>query len=948
MHVSSFILLNTPFVWLSHPFDRIKPDFEQLSVCLLKKQMIPYTKFIIRIPQLSSSTTLAEAWQSLLDSIRYASPMFYEQIKDLKYLDLENQPRAIQETIHKYFNRAKYRCTPLGKFASVGILNAEPIAESKIIINPERTLHQFIDWPAIGSLNLDTTVQDRKLFANSTYYQVGDEIRYVKRKGETFEMASISYLPIVLQILQFLSKPKPYKLLMDKIENSEPYIQPLIDCRLLITENAPNMIGQDYFARMGIENDINTKQYLISELTFKNPCISKKYFKHIPALIKLLANQASSESANTNLTDFTARFTQRFDRQNTPLMVALDPDIGVGYGDFHTVGISTIVRSLLIDKDEEKDGFAEHINNGLNEVYSQQTIRLDTLLKDSSDKPGKLPLPNSLSMICSLHDGQLFVKRIGGNSFNQLAGRFTLASESFRELSKEIATMEAEANPGVLFFDISYNSELTVDNVNRRCSIYPYELNILNYPGTTKTLTLEDIIVSVSGAGIILRSKKLGKRLVPRMASAYNYRRSKLPVFRFLYDLSFHGIIPDLSFDPSQLVKGRKYYPKVQFRNIILSQPKIKITQQEQTGPDPGQALIQLLKQVQIFPMVMILKGEEDTVFDLTSPIQLDLLLFEIRRNGELWLEPLPLADTSLFEDTDGKPYNNEMVIPLVHPEEIYGESSPIEPAYVEHRNFLPLDQWLYFEIYTAATFSNSVLLQVHDLIKQNAEIIEKWFFIRYNENGQHLRFRFLFKDDCQLQFFKTVCSALNPMLIAGTVTDIAIRTYNRELERYGVVGIENIENYFHLDSETTVSHICKGHDDLENYISCIRIFQRIKSLGCIEGKRYNSWINHIKKMFETEHNLGVNQFHQANRYFQEHRPEIVIGKECITEQEQLLADSIHQLLQSCPDRRRAPLLTDLMHMHINRLFPDHQRTHELIISTILSNLMKIPARIIR
>lgn len=905
--------------------------------------MTPYSKFIIRIPQLALSTTLAEAWVPLLDSIRYASPTFNEQIKDLTFEELENQPRAIQETIHKYFNRAKYRCTPLGKFASIGVLTAEPIAERKITIKPERTLHQFIDWPAIQTINLDTPIQDRKLFANSTYYQVADDIRYVKRTGEKFEMASISYSIIVIKILQFLNEPRSYEALVQRISNSEPYIQPLIDCGLLITENAPNMIGQDYFARMGIKKDKNHKKYLISELAFNNPVISKKYYKDIPALIRLLANHASIESPNTNMTDFAARYTQRFDRQNVPLMIALDPDIGVGYGDFHTTGLSSIVRTLLIDKEEEKDSLAEYINDGLNETYSQQTIRLDALLRDTKEKPGKKHLPNSLSMICSIHDGLLYVKRIGGNSFNQLAGRFTLASENFGQLSKEIATMEEEANPGVLFFDISYNAELTVDNVNRRLPIYRYELNILNYPETSITLPIDDIIVSVSGSEVILRSKKLGKRLVPRMASAYNYRRSKLPVFRFLYDLSFHGIIPDLSFDPAQLVKGRKYYPKVQFRNIILSQPKIKITQQELNVPDPAQPLLHLLMQVQIFPLVRIIKGEEETVFDLTSPIQLDLLLFEIRRNGEVWLEPLPLPDSALFEDENGNPFNNEMVIPLVHQEEIYGESTPVDPAFIEQRNFLPLDNWLYFEVYTPPSFSNSVLLQVHELINQYADKIEKWFFIRYNENGPHLRFRILFNQDVHLKFFRAVCTALNSMLMAGTVTDIAIRTYNRELERYGVAGIQDIETHFFLDTTIVMNRIRKGYFDLEKYISCIRIFQRVKYLGSIEAKRYSTWINHIKKMFETEHHLGVKQFHQANRYFQQHRQEIMESMESINEQEQLLADSIHRLLQSCPDRRRAPILTDLMHMHTNRLFPDRQRTHEMIILTILSNLIKIP-----
>lgn len=905
--------------------------------------MTPNPKFIIRIPQLPLNSTIFGAWEPLKDSIRYASPAFYEQIKDLKFQDMESQPKGIQETIHKYFNRAKYRCTPLGKFASVGILNAEPIAESKIIIKPERILHQFIDWNAVESLTNDTPVQALKLFANSTYYQIADEIRYVKRKGETFEMASISNLPMVVKILRFFHEPKPYQALVDYIADSEPYIQPLMDCGLLITENTPNMIGQDYFARMGILNDYNYKKYLISEVEFKNPFISKKYFKHIPALISLLANHAPRESANNNLTDFTTQFTKKFDRQNIPLMHAIDPDMGVGYGDFYTADISNIVRSLQIDKEDEKDRLVDYITYALNQAYDTRTIRLDAILKETSEKPGKLLLPNSMSMICSFHDGQLFVKRIGGNSFSQLAGRFTFASESFGELSKEIANIESEANPGVLFFDISYNSEFTVDNVNRRLPIYPYELNILNYPGTTRILTIDDIIISVSGTEVILRSQKLGKRLIPRMASAYNYRRSKLPVFRFLYDLSFNGVIPDLSFDPAQLVKGRRYYPKVQFRNIILSRPKIKITHQELIAPDPAQALIQILNEVEIYPLVRMLKGEEDTLFDLNSSIEVNLLLSEIRRNGEVWLEPLPLPDSALFEDSEGCPFNNEMVIPLFHQQEIYGESTPVDQSIAEQRFYTPLDQWLYFEVYTAPTFGNTVLVQIHELIKQYSDQIEKWFFIRYNEHGPHLRFRILFKEDVQLTFFKAVTTNLNPLMTSEIVSDVSIRTYTRELERYGVAGISNIEDHFLLDSDIVMKEIYKAGTDLEKYVHCIRIFLSIRSLGSIEAKRYVQWINHIKKMFEAEHKLGVKQFHLSNRYFQQHREEIIIGVENKTQQEQCLVASINNLLQKCPDRRRAPMLTDLMHMHINRLFSDKQRTHELIIFSLLSNVVKLP-----
>jgi len=908
--------------------------------------MIPYSKFIVRIPQLPLSTTLVDGWEPLLESIRYASPNFYQQIKDVKYQDLENQPKAVQETIHKYFNRAKYRCTPLGTFASVGVMNAGITNDERITIDQERIVHQFIDWPQINTITPDTTVEKLKLFANSTYYQIADEIRYVKRIGEKFEMASISTLPMVVEILKYLKEPKPYVDLIEDIPGSEPYIQPLVECGLIITENEPNMIGEDYFTRIAPEYLDNSKKYVISEVTSSGSTIPKHYFKNISALIKLLSVHTQTGQSKTDLTDFTARYTQKFDRQDIPLMIAIDPDIGVGYGDFHTAGISSIIRNLQVDKKEESDRLAQHLNNHLNEGYNQDTIRLDELLKETEEKQAGLQLPNSLSMICSLHDGQLYVKRIGGNSANQLAGRFTLASEKFEQLSREIAALEAESNPDIIFFDISYNAELTVDNVSRRRAIYDYELNLLNYPGTSQILTVDDIVLSVSGERVILRSKTLGRRLVPRMASAYNYRRSKLPVFRFLYDMSFHNIIADLSFDPTDIVKGRKFYPTVQFRNIVLSQRKIKLTKHDLQTIDPVETIIKTLKDANIYPVVRIHKGEEDTVFNLDSDIQINLLVQEIRKSGEAWIEQLPLPQINAFEDSRGQGYNNEMVIPLVHRNEVYKASSPVDGNYMEQRSFLPLDQWLYFEVYSSPAYGDSILLQISELINEYATRINKWFFIRYNENGPHIRFRILFNEDFQLQFFRAVTDRLRPMYSSNIIHDITIKIYNREMERYGVANIEMVENHFHMDSKIVVEMIKEVSSDLQKYTHCVRIFQLVASFGSIGPQRYAKWTSHIKEMFEREHHLQIEQFREVNRYIQQQRSEMLEPSNSYTKQEQLLAISIHNLLQACPNRRRAPMLTDLMHMHINRLFPDYQRTHELLILTMLTSFIRTAQKI--
>ncbi len=98
------------------------------------------------------------------------------------------------------------------------------------------------------------------------------------------------------------------------------------------------------------------------------------------------------------------------------------------------------------------------------------------------------------------------------------------------------------------FFDIAYQAEKKVDNVNRRKQLYPYELPILTWSESDNPLDLNDLLVTIEQQEVVLKSKKLDKRLLPRIASAYNYTRSDLAVYRFLCDIQSQGILTNLSF----------------------------------------------------------------------------------------------------------------------------------------------------------------------------------------------------------------------------------------------------------------------------------------------------------------------------------------------------------------------------------------------------------------
>lgn len=905
--------------------------------------MKPFSKAILRIPQFPMDANLEYSWNELKESIKQSTPEFYHLIQGLSYSEFPQQPEHIKRTILKYFNRAKYRCTPYGSFAAVGIVDIIHSGGSDNILVKERLLHELINWPEIATLSNEAKIEELQLFANSTYYTLDGFIRYVKRVGETFELSEIGSDPVIYKILKALQYPKFYSELIKTVPESGPYIRPLIGCGLIITEKEPNMIGTEYFSRVGYKPSQKIK-YQISEVVDPDLQVPASYFRNIPDLINILKSSLTGSSINPNMVSFIEKYNRRFDRQTISLMVAIDPDVGVGYGNFYNNALSDIIKELQLEEEVKPENpLEQYLRSALEKVGIDETIKLDDLKGLSVDPKGPA-LANSVALFCTLNEGKLYFDRIGGHSYTQLAGRFTLACDGIRELCQRVTKIEEESNPDVLFFDISYNAELNVDNVNRRAKLYNQELNILNFPDIDEPITIDDLFITISGSEVILRSKRLGKRLIPRIASAYNYRRSKLPLFRFLYDLSFHGLIGDLSFNFPALVPGMKYYPQVEFRNIILSLPKLKISKSDiiiKDSRDPTEVLKDHLAEYGIGPIVKIPRNEESIVFDLNCPFQSAMLVQEIVKSGSVFLESIKIPQNPLIRNKDNNAFNNQFSIPLVHKNELYKESSPIDLAYEGKRLFLPFKDWLYLEIYCSPAQSNNILIGIEQLLNKEISTIKKWFFIRYNENGNHIRFRVQVPDEYRLSFLDLMYNTLEPKINSGVISNISINAYYREMERYGIAGIEVVEQHFHLDSHLVVQMIQAGRDDLFKYCHCIRLFNHIKCYSPVGQERWSQWMSHVLHMFEEEHGLKTDQFRKIRLYFQEHKGLILESLDLIDQNETDFSLSISDILNRCPERRQAPMLTDLMHMHINRLFSDFQRSHELVVFSLLDLVEK-------
>ncbi|MBC7417057.1 MAG: lantibiotic dehydratase [Pedobacter sp.] len=914
-----------------------------------------HPSIIFRTPKFSYLVDLSSVWEELKEAISISSVSFYEIIKDVTAGDLDRLPPKVKFTIWKYFNRAKFRSTPYGTFANVGILNdCISNKESNVIIQKKQKIGDFIDWPFKSSIPRDVGAEilaDTLIFSNSTYYKTIDGLRYVSFANNVFELSEIGDNQLVENVLAACLTPIKVSELVNFLKVAEEEAEHLTslliqmhELQLIFVEKDPNSIGEDYFRRIGIQSSLEIPQYIIAQRDAISANIDEKLLQHLPNLIGFL-NQLLPYEERPPLANFISRFKKKFDQREVPLVVALDPEMGVGYEDLEQGGSAEDFVTQFVGREAKKSESFNVLKEEIDKKISEKSFKtgesifLNRIqLAQSSHVPN---LPNTFSVLLTVADDLIFAETIGGATATALAGRFTLANERIENHCVELAHLEQKANPDVVFFDVSYLAENNVDNINRRKQIYDYQLSILNFDTSIDPLSLNDFMISVIDKEIIIRSKKLNKRLVPRMASAYNYARSDLSAFRLLCDLQHHRVQTSLSFSLSNIFPDLNYYPRLQYHNLVLSVEKWKITTGEYLGKGKEKPTIE------VFRKYLDRKGisnffkaglsDQTLCFNLHSDEDLEAFLQFMEKKEEVYVEEVVIPDKSLVFDENDNPYFAQFNLNLYHQEKvfdgIYGSNKVNDTAV---KQYFPLGgKWLYLEIYCHHQRTDEILLDVIEKVvsEYNGEII-RWFFIRYNENGEHLRVRLLLQNTQKsYEITAILTEKLSPYLALGIVSDVQSKMYRRELERYGAENIDEIENHFSLDSEFVLAFLINQPSDFDKYKSCSRVLDLIADAEIFEPKFFMMLVRQISDSFNNEHHLEAADFRKLNEQYQSYRAHkpIDIREEQLHKFDQF-SHSIIAVLQTTTVAKRAALLSSLLHMHINRLFSTHQRSHEMLV----------------
>jgi thiopeptide-type bacteriocin biosynthesis protein len=877
------------------------------------------------------------------NALRLASPGFYQLLENKEFV-WERLGEKERHTLGKYYNRMCFRPTPFGSFASFTLLawaDGEPV---QLADAPETRLHLLPDQPErLAALRRPLSAAT-PLVGNPTLYRLGKSWRYyrsvIDEKGRyrfgIQEMDAVRFNNDLLRL--FRHGPVAFGEVLGWVarrsgaasDEARDYLDYLLEDQVLYAPGQGTIITEEQPLSTPVPG---TAYYAALERPLVSGGPGEEDRAELAAAIGFLQRFAPP-GENPDLARFITDFTARFDRQKVSLLEALDPDTGITFGDEQAAapGLQLLEGIPFVSAAAQVTPAAPRISwTPLQQLLLKKWDRHGPLVLADSDlddlpEQAEASVPNTLAVIFRKSAGQLVLEQAAGASATQLIGRFSVFSGATATLCRDLAAMEAAANPGVLFADIGQLSDTHIDNINRRAPIYPYEIpvNVCSALPAACQLPPGDLLLSVRGGELILESRALGKRVVPRLATAYNYHHTGLSLFCLLCSLSYQGLTTLLSLDPERLFPGLPYYPRIVYGHTVLSPARWRLDPRE-LEQENGMARHGLPRYVAL--------GDTDQqlVFDLSDQVAFRFLLKCTEGKKTILLQEYLLPDGSVRSGDE--PCAGQFVAFLAHDRPVFRPLSP-EPHQqtAVPRAFPPGSDWLYLKIYCTGPAADRVLQEViAPVVRRHRRLIRSWFFIRYADPGHHLRLRIRLAGTDAGRLLVALHMQLRRSGLSDLVRDFQADTYRRELERYGPGLIGQAEEVFRAGSEL-VAAFGPG-DEVSRFRLGVRTAWEMTRCFYPGTDEQAAFTADCSLSYREEFGKGDKQLKVSlDKKYRSLKNEIDFAPQPDLNEllEQLRRLSAMAAGKS-PQVRRG-LLADLIHMQLNRTFFHSQRQQELLV----------------
>jgi lantibiotic biosynthesis protein len=947
-----------------------------------------------------------------------ASPAFFRILENQSFESGKFTEKE-KTTLRKYINRYCFRPTPFGLFAAVSLGQWTTEHQPREMISRVFKASFQIDQAyqaALAQDLLDHELSEHATFtANPSIYRVLDEYRFYRtaldESGSKREylLESIDFSRLLKGLFRWsddgwtLNEIIPYivRSVGCTITEAADYAGFLINAQVLVNCLRPNICGRDYLERLaGQQRLVSPSRIpLLVELLGKigkqtvidadvirkldhgfTTLLPKKSSGRQNEQIGVILQQATDDTGVSiryqellrdgiyalnalspadrlpGMENFIRSYQQYFEGQTVPLLVALDPEAGIGYQQAGPEKNNPLLETLHIPyKMKSGTGMEWTAAQGLllkGWLRSNQLGVSVIELTEEELRSLKLPAEQQLlgmSVLFRLIGDAVFIESAGGSNAPALMGRFTAINGAISEAAKNMARLIEQQNPQVIFAELLHLSDPHTDNINRRDNIYTYELPIAAASDLTKEfqLALSDLYIRIEDHKVVLFSRKHGKVVIPRLSSAYNHHLNKLPLFRFLADLPYQYGRSNLNLDLRQYFPGQSFYPRIVYRKAILCLATWIITGttlealQQQDPVQMLHAFKRLSGKIHLAPVFSLSQGDQELVFNQENDTEILLFCSCIRQKQEVIVkEFLPQADI--------RQYNAYLLPkePLVLP--LTANVSAFR-SIRSKRKYLPGSEWLYLKVYAPRIGAEHLMLRLRPLLRKRYlnGPISKWFFIRYEDHAPHIRLRMKVAPEDISEVLIAFKAKLEDRIQQHVIREYQVEVYSRELERYAAAGIEKTEDLFWASSELVLSYLNQNRyhrtstiHQFALYTTQIMVNEFIVSQNDQLVFLLQSYQQFLPEFAEGKVKIELDKKYRElsatiRKTLTANDPGLLSGSAKAGEQFMRISKEVQQNT-SCGNEETVHYLRSIIHMHLNRIFTDESRKQEMIVYYLL------------
>ncbi|MFE4665426.1 lantibiotic dehydratase [Streptomyces sp. NPDC056716] len=462
---------------------------------------------------------------------------------------------------------------------------------------------------------------------------------------------------------------------------------------------------------------------------------------------------------------------------------------------------------------------------------------------------------------------------------------------------------------------------LRAENVARAGLVTDLVISLGDHPGTESGIVpLSDLAVTADAERLHLYSLSRRRPLHTLLLNAVDLGHHSHPLTRFLAEAPVALTVPCTGFTWGAAASSLPFLPALRYGRTVLSPARWLLGGSDLPGPSASwsewEEGLSLWRRDAGVPVKVTLSEADRAIgLDLAEPSHRALLRAHLDRAGSLTLHSIPSPETAGW--TGGRAH--EVVVPLIAEQNVPPVRAGAHVVRREHGHPPGCDNRVYLQLHGHRDRQNAVLTRhLPALLKELGN--PRWWFVRYQSPGDHLRVRL----SCEAGAFGSAIERIGRwarrLQGVGLITHTGLETYHPEVARFGgPAAMTAAERYFATDSDAALAQLTaevgKGSSDIRAVTAASMVDIAVALLG--DDETAMRWLIAHTRTDRTAPPRDL--YYRAVALVSNGSStldERVTG--AWSERRVALADYAHALRDAAADPR--DLLPDLLHLHHVRM----------------------------